>query len=51
MFPAGVFHERRLKLVRQHTYPSGVVELRYERATAGARAAADDETGRFADAI
>lgn len=32
MFPPGTFPERRLRLVRTHTYPSGVVELRYERA-------------------
>src|SRR5207244_2619385 len=32
MFPAREFRERRLRLVRTHTYPSGVVELRYERA-------------------
>lgn len=32
MFPPGAFAERRVKLVRTHTYPSGVVELRYERA-------------------
>ncbi len=32
MFPPAVFAERRLRLVRTHTYPSGVVELRYERA-------------------
>ena len=32
MFPAGEVHERRLKLVRTHAYPSGVIELRYERA-------------------
>jgi dihydrofolate reductase len=31
MFPPGAFAERRLRLVRTHTYPSGVVELRYER--------------------
>jgi dihydrofolate reductase len=34
MFPPAVFAERRVRLVRTHTYPSGVVELRYERATA-----------------
>jgi len=34
MFPPGTFRERLLKLVRQHTYPSGVIELRYERAPA-----------------
>lgn len=33
MFPRGEFAERRLRLVRNHTYPSGVVELRYERLT------------------
>ncbi len=32
MFPPGTFGERRVRLVRTHTYPSGVVELRYERA-------------------
>lgn len=32
MFPPGTHAERRLRLVRTHTYPSGVVELRYERA-------------------
>jgi dihydrofolate reductase len=31
MFPAGTYREQRLRLVRQHTYPSGVIELRYER--------------------
>lgn len=31
MFPAGKFSERRLKLVRTRKYPSGVMELRYER--------------------
>jgi len=31
MFPSGTFAERRLRLVCTHTYPSGVVELRYER--------------------
>lgn len=31
MFPPQSFPERRLKLVKQHTYPTGVVELRYER--------------------
>jgi dihydrofolate reductase len=31
MFPQSEFRERRLALTRQHTYPSGVVELRYER--------------------
>jgi dihydrofolate reductase len=35
MFPPSTFRERRLRLVRQHTYPSGVIELRYERAAAG----------------
>lgn len=44
MFPPGTFSERRLRLVRQHTYPSGVVELRYElrrrgRSTVQARSA------------
>jgi dihydrofolate reductase len=34
MFPAGTFRERRLRLVRIHVYPSGVVELRYERPAA-----------------
>jgi len=32
MFPPSEFRERRLALTRQHTYPSGVIELRYERA-------------------
>ncbi len=32
MFPTSDLRERRLRLVKQHTYPSGVVELRYERA-------------------
>lgn len=32
MFPPGRFQERRLRLARQHTYSSGVIELRYERA-------------------
>lgn len=31
MFPPRAFGELRLKLVKTHTYPSGVVELRYER--------------------
>jgi dihydrofolate reductase len=31
MFPPGAFAEKRLKLVRQHTYPSGVIEMRCER--------------------
>jgi dihydrofolate reductase len=31
MFPPVAFAERRLRLARTHTYPSGVVELRYER--------------------
>lgn len=31
MFPPAAFRERRLTLVRTHTYPSGVIELRYER--------------------
>jgi dihydrofolate reductase len=31
MFPAGEYRERRLRLARTHTYPSGVIELRYER--------------------
>lgn len=31
MFPPGRFAQRRLRLVRTHTYESGVVELRYER--------------------
>jgi dihydrofolate reductase len=31
MFPPSTFAERRLRLMRTHTYPSGVVELRYER--------------------
>lgn len=33
MFPQSALRERRLRLVRQHTYPSGVIDLRYERAT------------------
>ena len=33
MFPTAKMPERRLRLVRTHTYPSGVIELRYERAT------------------
>lgn len=37
MFPPGTFKERRLALTRQHTYPSGVIELRYQRASATAR--------------
>ena len=32
MFPPAAIAERRLRLERTHTYPSGVVELRYERA-------------------
>jgi len=32
LFLASSFAERRLKLVRTHAYPSGVIELRYERA-------------------
>jgi dihydrofolate reductase len=31
LFPPAAFAERRLALVRMGTYPSGVVELRYER--------------------
>jgi len=31
LFPQGSFAERRLRLVRTHTYPSGVIECRYER--------------------
>lgn len=31
MFPPRTLVELRLKLVKTHTYPSGVVELRYER--------------------
>ena len=31
MFPPAAFSERCVRLVRTHTYPSGVVELRYER--------------------
>jgi len=31
MFPRSLFKERRLSLVRHHIYPSGVVELTYER--------------------
>jgi dihydrofolate reductase len=34
MFPAGRFIERRLELVDTRTYPSGVIELRYERPAA-----------------
>ncbi len=37
MFPPAAFAERRLRLERTHTYPSGVVELRYERAATGGR--------------
>lgn len=32
MFPPATFSERRVRLVRTHKYPSGVIELRYERA-------------------
>ena len=32
MFPPGAFSERRVSLARTHTYSSGVIELRYERA-------------------
>lgn len=32
MFPSRPHQEQRLQLVRQHAYPSGVIELRYERA-------------------
>ena len=32
MFPPAAFAERRVRLVRTRKYPSGVVELRYERA-------------------
>src|ERR1700693_775163 len=31
MFPPAASGQRRLRLTRTHTYPSGVVELRYER--------------------
>ncbi len=31
MFPPAAFAERRVRLTRTHTYPSGVVELHYER--------------------
>ncbi len=31
LFPPAAFGERRVRLTRTHTYPSGVVELRYER--------------------
>ncbi len=31
MFPPAAFPERRLRLVGTRTYPSGVIELRYER--------------------
>lgn len=34
MFPRAAFPERRLQLVRSRTYPSGVIELRYERRSA-----------------
>ncbi|HXG71773.1 MAG TPA: dihydrofolate reductase family protein [Gemmatimonadaceae bacterium] len=33
MFPSGAFREQRLRLVKTHSYKSGVVELRYERST------------------
>jgi len=32
LFPQGTFAERRLRLVDTRTYPSGVIECRYERA-------------------
>lgn len=32
LFPPGAFSERRVRLARMQTYPSGVVQLRYERA-------------------
>jgi dihydrofolate reductase len=32
MFPGSKFDPRRLRLTKTHKYPSGVVELRYERA-------------------
>lgn len=32
MFPPATFSERRVRLVRTHEYPSGVIELRYEQA-------------------
>jgi len=32
LFPQGTFAERRLELVDTRTYPSGVIECRYERA-------------------
>jgi dihydrofolate reductase len=37
MFPPGTYAERRLRLVNTRTYPSGVIELRYERALVGRR--------------
>lgn len=37
MFPPAAYAERRVRLVRTHTYPSGVVELRYERALTARR--------------
>jgi dihydrofolate reductase len=41
LFPPAAFSVRRLRLVRTHTYPSGVVELRYERAGETASAVAE----------
>jgi hypothetical protein len=32
MLPTRPLKETRLRFVRTHTYPSGVIELRYERA-------------------
>jgi dihydrofolate reductase len=32
LFPLSSFRERRVRLVKTHTYPSGVIEARYERA-------------------
>jgi len=37
MFPPASFAERRVRLVGTRTYPSGVIELRYERALASRR--------------
>lgn len=35
MFPSRSYLEQRLRLARAHVYPSGVVELRYERLAEG----------------
>ena len=35
MFPSRSYLEQRLRLARTHVYPSGVVELRYERFAEG----------------